>query len=130
MLSKILFSLLPFPAPSSTGILKRREMRQKATPVCTKEVWISLSTKSANMPIPTVAIFDGGKPRYYTHLSGCADHCMWIALLVNCSLLFFIFFSLNPSPPTTKHIIQSPKSRDKAKFFYKSYPLPLFMPCN
>lgn len=81
-----------------------------------KEVQISLSATYANMPIPTVAIFDGSEPRYYEPLPAHTDHCASIALPGNSSVLYF---SLNVSVLPCKFYSPDVQSLRKAKLFWE-----------
>lgn len=97
----------------SIAFFKEEEIRQKVISVCVKEVQISLSATYANMPIPTVAIFDDREPRYYIPFPARTDHCTSIALLVNSPVLYF---SLNVSASPYKSCSPDVQPLGKATF--------------
>lgn len=97
----------------SIAFFKEEEIRQKVISVCMKEVQISLSATYANMPTPTVAIFDDSEPRYYIPFPARTDHCTSTARLVNSLMLYF---SLNVSVSPYKSYIPDVQSLSKATF--------------
>lgn len=101
------------------AFFKEKEIRQKVISVCMKEVQISLSATYANMPIPTVAIFNDSEPRYYIPFPAHSDHCTSIALPVNSSMLYF---SLNISVFPYKSYSPDVQTLGKAKFSGNNVP--------